>query len=86
MCAAPLTRDDMRLAVARRHGLRDWAALETLVTAIGTTGSAVREFERAGGAGVYGELDLLEAILHADGTLVDAPTARRHATEVVDRV
>jgi hypothetical protein len=76
MCAAPLTRDDMRLAVARRHGLRDWAALETLVTAIGTTGSAVREFERAVEAVIHGELDLLEAMLDADATLVHARSSR----------
>jgi hypothetical protein len=74
--ATPLEVDDARMALARRYGFRDWAALAEHVGAVTQEGSPVHRFEAAVEAVVAGDLATLERRLCADPELVRARSRR----------
>ncbi len=76
VAATPLDADDARMALARRHDFRDWAALVDHVSAVGQKDSPVHRFEAAVEAVVDGDLPTLESLLRADPELVRARSRR----------
>ena len=74
--AAPLDRDDARLAIARWYDFADWHALETHATALREPDSPIRAFESAVEDVIGGDLHRLALKLVADPALVHARSTR----------
>ncbi len=72
---APFDLDDARLAIARLHDFRDWAAVVEFAGAVRGNGPVFR-FEAAVEAVVDGDTDGLRALLAADSDLVHARSSR----------
>lgn len=76
IAVAAFDLDDARLAIARRHDFRDWAALVEYAEAVSADDSPVYWFESAVEAVVNGDADGLRALLAAHPELVHARSGR----------
>ena len=74
--AAPVSRDEARLAIARSYDFQDWQRLHEYVASVQEAGSAVARFEFGVDAVITGDIATLRELLADDPRLVRARSTR----------
>jgi len=84
--APQCTLAQAQIFLARLHGFASWARFSRHLQALARAASADSQFEAAADAIIAGQLEALQALLHANPGLVRARSARQHRATLLHYV